>query len=359
MRIRLPLLFLALLLPLLAGCSTLGYYSQAIRGHLDLMQRARPVDDLLADESAPEALRRRLHVAQRVRLFAFRDLGLPRSESYSRYVELGRPVVTWNVIATPALSIAPVQSCYPIAGCFSYRGYFSRSEAKRHAEDLRLKGYDTYVAGATAYSTLGWFDDPLLSSMVERDEEEMVATLFHELAHRKLYLPGDVAFNEAFATVVADEGVKRWYRGTPEQYARYAQRQRRLQGVTALLLDARRRLERLYAEVGKSDEEKLREKRACLNRLREDYARLKEEWGGDKSFDAWFPPGINNAHLALTATYHELVPGLVALLAESDGNLEIFYASAASLARLTSDERHARLTDPADGPAVAGVTDPP
>ncbi|MGE0080347.1 MAG: aminopeptidase [Thiohalomonadaceae bacterium] len=342
MRIRLlfaPLSLVGILA--LSSCSTLGYYSQAVGGHLDIMLRARPLDRVIEDPREPEVVRDRLRIARDARMFAAAQLGLPLNRSYERYVDVGRPAVTWNVTATPALSVQPVEWCYPVAGCFSYRGYFSRSDAQRYAESLRERGFDVYVSGASAYSTLGWFDDPLLSTMLRRSEAELVATLFHELAHQKLYLRGDSAFNESFAVAVAEEGVRRWFHGS-EKYVNYVRDQERLRAVASLLVGARERLAAVYAE-DIPDAEKLARKRDVLAKLRADYAGLKGKWGGYDGFDHWFPPNINNAHLALTATYHELVPGFKALLVLEGGDLNRFYAAARKLAGLERSARKQHL----------------
>jgi predicted aminopeptidase len=325
----------------LSSCSTLGYYSQAVGGHLDIMLRARPLERVIADEREPADLRAKLRIARDARRFAAEQLKLPRNRSYERYADLGRPSVTWNVTATHALSVEPLEWCYPLAGCFNYRGYFSRAEAERYADGLRRRGFDVYVSGASAYSTLGWFDDPLLSTMVRRSEAELVATLFHELAHQKIYVGADSAFNEAFAVAVAEEGVRRWFHGSSE-YTHYLRTQERLRSVSALLLATRDRLAALYGQA-LPDAEKLAGKRAILDGLRSDYQLLKAKWGGYDRFDPWLPADLNNAHLALTATYHELVPGFKAMLAFEQGDLEQFYASVQALTILSRQERRLRL----------------
>ncbi|MCK9529314.1 MAG: aminopeptidase [Gammaproteobacteria bacterium] len=341
---RLRLLFVPLSLAgilALSSCSTLGYYSQAVGGHLDIMLRARPLERVIDDEREPASVRAKLRIAREARRFAAEQLDLPLNRSYESYVDLGRPSVTWNVTATSALSVEPVEWCYPIAGCFNYRGYFSRAEAEQYAEGLRRRGFDVYVFGASAYSTLGWFDDPLLSTMVKRPEAELVATLFHELAHQKVYVHGDSAFNEAFAVAVAEEGVRRWFHGS-EQYTQYLRAQERLRSVSALLLSTRERLAALYGQA-LPDAEKLAGKRTILDGLRNDYQLLKAGWDGYDRFDSWLPDDLNNAHLALTATYQELVPGFKAMLAFEHGHLERFYESVRALAALSRQERRLRL----------------
>jgi predicted aminopeptidase len=195
-------LVLAALLPWLAGCETLAYYRQAIGGHLEVMSGARAVDDWLADTRTPPALRERLQVAQRIRAFASRSLGLPDNGSYRSYVDLGRPFVVWNVFAAPEFSVEPQRECFPFTGCVAYRGFFSEAQALRHAERLKAQGLDVYVRGVPAYSTLGWFDDPLLSSFISYPDAQLARLLFHELAHQLVYAKSDTTFNESFAVVV-------------------------------------------------------------------------------------------------------------------------------------------------------------
>ena len=207
---KLRLLLAALVLLALAGCESLSYYSQAIGGQLSLLSRARPIDDWLADPSTPDELRARLELAKRVRAFASNALALPDNASYHSYAALDREYVVWNVYAAAELAVTPKQECFPIAGCVSYRGFFSEQAARKHAEGLRAQGYDVYVAGVAAYSTLGWFDDPLLSTFIRYSDTQLARLVFHELAHQKVYAKNDTVFNESFAVVVEEEGVRRW-----------------------------------------------------------------------------------------------------------------------------------------------------
>jgi predicted aminopeptidase len=335
----------------LSSCASLDYYSQAIGGQLELMRNAKPITAVIGDPRQPEAVRQKLRVAREAMSFSQTELQLPRNRSYESYVDLDRPAVVWNVIASPALSVVPLQWCYPVAGCFSYRGYFSRKDAENYAADLRRSGHDVHVAGASAYSTLGWFDDPILSSMLRRSEEDLIATIFHERAHQRLHIAGDSAFNEAFAVTVSEEGLRRWYGERPEVFAGYAENQRRLSAVNELLLGTRERLSALYREPV-SDAEKFSRKRAILDGLHEEYALLKQSWGGVDRFDGWFPRNLNNAHLALTATYQGLVPALKALLARENGDLKRFYAAARALGELPFQVRRARLESLLAAPAL-------
>jgi predicted aminopeptidase len=325
------------------GCHSIGYYAQAVSGQLDILARARPIEEWLADPSVPSARKARLALAVELRDFAVRELGLPDNGSYRRFADLERPYALWNVFATEEFSLALKSWCFPIAGCVSYRGYFSRAQAEAFAAALSAEGHETYVAGVTAYSTLGWFDDPLLNTMLDKPEVELAALLFHELAHQRLYVRGDSAFNESFAVAVELEGVRRWLatRGEAARYAGYLESRRRRDEWQRLLLDYRARLDNLYRSA--LDEEAKREaKRALYGALARDYGELKTRWGGYDGFDAWMQE-INNAKLAAVGLYHRFVPAFQVLLERHQGDLAAFYAACERLARLPGQQRHAAL----------------
>ncbi len=327
------------------GCTTLGYYAQAVSGQLDILARARPIDEWLADPTVPPARKARLELAVQLRSFAVRELGLPDNGSYRHFADLERPYVLWNVFATPEFSLALKQWCFPFAGCVSYRGYFSRQRAEAEAAQLRAQGHEVYVAGVVAYSTLGWFADPLLNTMLDKPEIELAALLFHELAHQRLYLRDDSLFNESFAVTVELEGVRRWLaaRGAPSRYASYLESRRRRDELQRLLLDYRARLETLY-RTASDDAAKRAAKRELFARLARDYAALKTRWGGYGGFDAWMQE-MNNAKLAAVGLYHCYVPAFEALLGRSGGDLAAFYRAAEHLARLPRMEREAALAE--------------
>jgi len=328
-----------LILPLalaLAGCETLSYYAQAIGGHFDLTGRARPVAELLADSDTPADLRERLALARSVREFASRHLGLPDNGSYRSYTDLGRPYAVWNVVATPEFSLEPVQSCFPVAGCVTYRGFFSREDAERHAGHLRERGLDGFVYGVPAYSTLGVFDDPLLSTFIRWPDTELARLVIHELAHQVVYVKGDSTFNESFAVAVEREGVRRWLAavGRPAELARYREAREREREFGQLLDETRARLTTLY-RMRIAPEEMRARKRAEFERLAADPVYLRHA--------ARFVGAPSNALLASFATYSALVPAFERLLAERGGDLDLFYARVKELAQLDKAERARRL----------------
>jgi predicted aminopeptidase len=275
----------------------------------------------------PPALKERLRTARELRDYATRELGLPDGGAYRSYAELDRPYALWNVVAAPEFAFEPVQSCFPIAGCVAYRGYFDRQDAERYAATQRAAGYDVVVYGVPAYSTLGWFDDPLLSSFIDYRDAELARLVFHELAHQVVYVKDDSAFNESFAVVVEREGLRRWLRDAGR--AAPDARRREFEQLTAEL---RAQLQALYA-MPLAPAEMRRRKREALEALRPWLARMR-------GFESAEP---SNAVLASFATYTQKVPAFERLLAAAGGDLERFYARVRELARLPRAERDAEL----------------
>ncbi len=343
MRARRLLLYAALM-PLLCGCAALRYYAQAVSGQLDLMRRAVPIDEQLARDTVPAALKAKLEAVLRIRRFASRELGLPDNGSYKSYADLGRPYVLWNVFAAPEYSLEPVTSCFLFAGCVSYRGYFSEADAQADGAARRAQGYDVYIGGVPAYSTLGWFDDPVLSTFIHYPEAELARLLFHELAHQLLYVKNDTRFNESFAATVEQAGVERWlaHSGSDRDRSDYERLQRMRREFVALVVKYRAILEQYYQQDLPVEEKRLGKAR-WFAEMEEEYQRLKLSWGGFAGYDRWFAGKPNNATLASVALYTELVPAFQALLLRVDGDLPRFYAAAKDLARLPKEERDAKL----------------
>jgi predicted aminopeptidase len=325
---------LALSALLLAGCETLTYYGQATGGHLALMGRAQPLEQLRADPATPPALKARLELAAQIRDFATRELALPEDGAYRSYADLGRPYAVWNVVAAPEFSLEPLLSCFPVAGCVSYRGYYDHEAAERHAGGLRAAGHDVVVYGVPAYSTLGWFDDPLLSTFIDYPDAELARFVFHELAHRVVYVKDDTAFNESFAAAVEREGVRRWLaaRGRAAELGEWRAREARVRDLHARIAASRERLAALYRS-GLPPAAMREKKRAELDALRPVLAQ----------YPGFAGQAPNNALLAAFAAYADLVPAFEKLLAEARGDLPAFYARVRALAALAPQERAAAL----------------
>jgi predicted aminopeptidase len=332
---------------LLAGCSAIEFYWQGTIGQLDLLARARPIDEVVATTPDP-ALRERLERAQAIRAYASRELALPDNGSYTRYADLGRPYVVWNVFATPELSLTARAWCFPVAGCVTYRGYFAEADARAEAARLAATGDDVHIGGVPAYSTLGWFDDPVLSTFVRYRETELARLVFHELAHQVAYVKDDTSFNESFAVAVEEEGLSRWLAaqaGRPEASALVAEAARgtRLRAQFRALIGATRdRLAALYASDAPVEAQRAG-KAAAFAALRAEYERLKAEGGGVTAFDRWFAGGANNAGIAAAGLYADRVPTFAALLAAENGDLPRFYGRVKALAALPKAERDVAL----------------
>jgi predicted aminopeptidase len=326
---------------LLASCSTLGYYSQAAQGQLELLSDARPIDDWIADPGTSSRLRLRLETARQIRRFAVSEMALPDNKSYKNYASLKRKYVLWNVVATPELSLKPLQWCFPVAGCVNYRGYYSKEAAEAYAKELRDEGDDVEVGGVPAYSTLGWFNDPLISTFINYPDAELARMIFHELAHQIVYAQGDSQFNESFASTVEEVGVERWMERFGNQAMRdgYARYKARKHDFLALLLKYRKALEQNYALVDRSDNEKRAVKARLFQELKDEYQVLKGSWGGYAGYDRFFEQPLSNAHLASIATYEDFVPAFRAML-RRDGSFPRFYNSVKRLAELDRSDRH-------------------
>jgi len=296
-------LIIALVLPLfqLASCAGPGYYVQAVSGHFAIMRQREPIADLLSSNETDPQLLEKLRAVAAIREFATRTLRLPDNGSYSQFVRTGRDAVTWNVVAAPELSLEPRRWCFIVSGCVPYRGYFSHDDAVRFASHLARQGLDVTLSPATAYSTLGWFEDPLLDTMLRYDEQHLAAAIFHELAHQQLYLRGDTSFSESYASFVEETGVTLWLRanGRPEELADWREQKQAAADFDALLLRARSSLSALYAG-NETDSRKRESKAVVFARLEADYHALVEErWSGRNLFAGWFAAGLNNARLAL------------------------------------------------------------
>jgi len=345
----------------LGGCGAPAYYAQAISGEIRLLGAARPTDEWLADPATEPAVRARLSLARDIRRFAAGELGLPDNRSYTRYADLHRSSAVWNVFATPELSLTLKTWCYPLFGCAGYRGYFAQADAQALEQELRSQGLDATVAPVPAFSTLGWFADPLLSTFIQWPEPELARLIFHELAHQIVYVADDTRFNESFATCVERAGLERWVarRADPvlqEQYARYRQRHADL---LALLAQTRSELLALYAhalegEAGKAQAPQSAEALAATRRAKQDlFAQLQERyaqtrdarWEGYRGFDAYFAAPWNNARVAAMAAYNDDVPAFEALLAREHGDLPHFYAAVRRLAGMDAAARRAALQD--------------
>ena len=329
----------------MSGCGTVDFYSQAIRGQAEILRKARPVAVVMRDERVPGEVKRKLAVVQDARGFARARLGLPADRLYDRYTDLGRRYVSWVLYAAPEFSVEGKTWWYPLLGSLEYRGFFSKTAAEKEAARLRAQGWEVYVGGVEAYSTLGWFRDPVLNTFFRRTDAELAELIFHELTHVKLFVPGDTDFNEAFATANAEAGVRRWLtaKGDRRALIRYEAALAKDREIIGLLLRTRGKLENLYADKARSVAAMRRAKAGVFKNMRAEYAKIRARWRGDSRYDRAFSKPWDNARLNTVATYYDLLPGFQRVLAEQRGDLESFYAEVEKMRRMNKDERRALL----------------
>ena len=332
---------------LLSGCSSVDYYGQLASGQWQLLQAREPVAKVIADPARPQQLREHLVRSQKARTFASEQLHLPDNQSYRLYADIGRPYVVWNVFATQEFSLAAQNHCFPIAGCVAYRGYYNQGAARGEAALLKQQGMDVSIGGVEAYSTLGWFNDPIMSSMLGWGDERLATLIFHELAHQRFYVKDDTEFNESFASFVEQEGTRQWRarQGLPPSGSSNLQQREQF---IALVLDTRQRLKTLYAQSLPAAEMQQR-KAAEFERMRRDYRQLRDQqWAGNPRYDAWVNGPLNNAKLLPFGLYDQWVPAFAALYKHVGNDWPRFYAEVEQLGKLPPGQRKAALQQWAD-----------
>jgi predicted aminopeptidase len=322
----------------------LGYYLQAIHGEFQLLAHRQSIDKLAARPQTPAKLRQQLQLVQALRAFAQKELKLPVDGDYDKYVDVHRKYVVWDVQAAPELSLQSKVWRYPFVGSLAYRGYFSEKSARDYGSRLAKQGFDVYVDGVDAYSTLGWFKDPLLNTFIDDSEPELAELLFHELAHKRVFAAGDTDFSEAYATTVGQEGARLWLRskGASDLLAKYDAAIERDDQFVHLVKATRDRLEKVYG--GKAGKDELRrQKQHVFDDLRFQYDVLKGRWGGYSGYDDWFGHDLNNAKLNTVANYYDYLPGFRRLLQQNGGSMEKFNAAVERLSKEPVDQRHQKL----------------
>ena len=355
----------------LAGCASpvsgpgaARYYWQSLRGHMQLMQAAEPIDAWVARDDIPPALRDRLLLTQRARAFAVAELGLPDNASYRRYADLKRAAAVWNVVAAPPDELKLYTWCFPVTGCIGYRGYFSEADAQAEAAQLAAQGLEVDVYGVPAYSTLGYMNwaggDPVLNTFIAWPEGDFVRLLFHELAHQVVYAEGDTLFNESFATAVERIGIAQWLATHASEQARAAAAtsEARRRAFRALTRATRARLGEIFDRKQAVTHDGIKIdaiKFVAMQSFRAEYAMLRERWLRPQDgtaplastaqvagYDRWVARA-NNASFAAQAAYDDLVPAFEALHAREGGDWQRFYDAVRQLARQPQPARHAAL----------------
>ncbi len=326
------------------GCTSLGYYWEKVQGQAEILNKQQPIQAVIENPKTTASVKAKLINVQQARKFASDVLLLPDNDSYRNYADIGRDYVVWTVVATPPYSIKPKEWCFLIVGCLSYRGYFSKQSAEDFAAKLKKQGMDVYVSGIKAYSTLGWFDDPLLNTMLYKSEAYRVGIIFHELAHQKIYVENDTAFNEAFATSVELEGIKAWFKHEAKQqkFKKYLISKKRDKVFKHLLKNSRTQLKKLYAE-NKTSQQLQVGKKSIFTQLQVDYTKFKHHWHGYTGYDKWMSQGLNNAHLALVATYNDWLPAFSHLFENTNRNYQLYYKKIKQLTELDKNQREKQL----------------
>lgn len=338
------IIFGVILAVVLTGCESIVYYKQLISGQIAILNKKQPIHELLDNPDTPEKLKEKLRLVMDIRSFAKDKLFLPVKNQYLDFVELKRPFAGWNMWATPEFSFSPKTWCYPIIGCAIYRGYFSKEDAFNYGHQLEAQGYDVYIGGVAAYSTLGWLDDPVFSTFIYRSDIRLAALIFHELSHHLLYVSDDTTFNESFAIAVEQEGLRRWLTAINNLKASkvYKLNYRRRQQFIELVMKYRKELERLYAK-NLPIPEKRQAKATIFEKLKDDYRLLKQHWNGYSGYDFWMYQKMNNAKLISVSTYNDLVPAFLELLKTCNNNLKVFYKKCQDLSKKSKEERWAYL----------------
>lgn len=334
MRRRFPVpCVLLCLLAILPSCRTVRFYSQAIGGQCEILRGSRPNGEVITDAATPLKVRNQLTAVEEIRHFASVHLHLPGNESYGKYADLGREHVVWVLYAAPEFSLQPKTWHYPVLGNLDYRGYFREADTLALSRELKSQGYDVYVGGVDAYSTLGWFHDPVLNTFVDYPDIDIAEIIFHELTHRKIFRHGQTAFNESLANTVGEEGVRRWlkFQGRWADLKKYELRIIRRRRFYEEIDRSRQKLEALYAS-GTAAYVMRSQKAVVLRSLRGQLLELRRRWGG-RGLEGWLNQDINNAHLVSLHIYTDKMPVLQKLLKECGGELDEFYRRAVRLDR--------------------------
>ncbi len=332
---------LAVLLALMSSCDSVHFYAQAVHGQAAILLSREPISKLLKSADTDDELRRRLTLVEAARGFAEQELGLYSGGSFTSFVDAGREHLVWNVFAAPADSVDLLNWCFPVAGCVSYRGYFSEQAAQRYADKLTQQGLDVYVGGVDAYSTLGWFEDPLPSTVLRRSDSELAGLIFHELAHQRVYLPGDTRFNESFASFVEREGLRRWleHTGQVELYQRAIESLEVQQRFAKFVGDYREQLRALYAESAPATEQQV-SKNILINEMRSAWTQHQDA----AYYKGWFAGDINNAKLATVAAYFDWVPAFEQLFLNSGQQFEVFLTQVEAMTQVSDSDRQQQLS---------------
>ena len=308
------ILVLLLLAATLGSCGV-SYLTQAMAGHFRIMNARHPIAKILKNDTLSPATRSKLKLVLEIHDFAVRELGLPNNKSYTVYSRIRGKYPGWNVYCTHKFSVEPKTWCFPVVGCVVYHGYFKYGKALAFAEKMKKQDLDVYVSPFTAYSTLGYYHDPILSTHLQYDSLYLAGLIFHELAHQRFYRSGDSRYSEGFAVTVERAGVLRWLRSLhrEDQVVQAVKEWEESDRRVDRMLRARNELGDLYGS-GRDTAFLLKQKDSILNSLELDLKITNRR--------------MNNAWLVPVDTYHSLLPLFQSMLDSCGGNLPAFYKAA-------------------------------
>lgn len=331
---------ISIALLLLSGCADLGYYWHSASGHLGVMSDRVSIKKILADETTDPALRERLLQVQEIRAFSIEHLKLPDNDSYRSFVQLDRPYVVQNLFAAPEFSTRLHQWCYPIIGCASYRGYYDEERLEKYATGLEQQGFELHIGKVSAYSTLGWFDDPVLSSFINWPDYRLAGLIFHELTHQQIYIDDDTTFNESLASAVQQAGTELWleHHGKTEQLERFKRWLVYREQVIELIIRTQEKLNLMY-QSDLEDDQKRVSKQEIFDSARHQHQAIAQQHGVTAGFTRWFTEDLNNAKIGSVAAYNTQVAAFLNILIAHQSNFEHFYAY---IKQLSESERGQR-----------------
>ena len=301
-----------LLLFVTLGSCNVSYLTQAMAGHFRIMNSRKSILKILKTNYLDSNSNDKLKMVLDIHEFAIRELGLPDNKSYTVYSELKEQYPGWNVYCAPKFSVEPKTWCYPIAGCVVYHGYFKKEKAVEFSEKMENEDFDVYMAPFIAYSTLGWYNDPILSTHLRYDSINLAGLIIHELAHQQLYVSGDSQFSEGFAVTVERAGVLHWLEslGRADQMAEAIQRWDYEDERVEIILEARNHLNIIY-QSNRDSISMSHEKDSTLHELQKVLNIDRRE--------------LNNAFFVPVSTYHSRVQEFQSILDSCKGNFREFY----------------------------------
>jgi predicted aminopeptidase len=331
--------FISLLFIPIVGPSTIGYLGQAISGHFRIMLSRVAIQKMLKTKHLDPDTRKKLSMILQIRAYASNELGLPDNGSYTVISQIKEMYPGWNVYCAPKFSLEPCTWCYPIAGCVVYKGYFAKNDAFEFADKMKNMGFDVFVGPFIAYSTLGWYDDPVLTSQLRMDSIQLASLVFHELAHQKIYVSGDSRFNEGFAVSVERSGVLRWLRslGREDQIIQARRFWNAEDTMVSKILRARSELDKIYHD--NLDSSALSYKKDSI------FHKLTLSLCNGNCKGVLLPKiygeefELNNAYFIPINTYYSLVKEFQYLLDHCGGNFIQFYKKVKVLGKLPIDKR--------------------